>query len=195
MLEKLLKDIKLQKEIKKIFAGNEGIIDIVLFGSVVRGKKYPQDIDLLLLFSRKVDDAVASELETLLKATEYKIEITTVKYSDLFSESFLPRDTIFDGISLISGKKISQGFGYKPFVIFKYSLRGFTNSQRVRFFYTLRGRYGKGLLKEMGYRFGKDSFLIFSEKAEEFKKFLESWKITYQEVEALIPERRENILK
>lgn len=195
MLEKLLKDIKLQKEIKKIFAGNEGIIDIVLFGSVVRGKKYPQDIDLLLLFSRKVDDAVASELETLLKATEYKIEITTVTYSDLFSESFLPRDTIFDGISLISGKKISQGFGYKPFVIFKYSLRGFTNSQRVRFFYTLRGRYGKGLLKEMGYRFGKDSFLIFSEKAEEFKKFLESWKITYQEVEALIPERRENILK
>ncbi len=193
MLEKLLKDIKLQEEIKKTFTENKEIIDIILFGSVVRGKKYPQDIDLLLLFSRQIDDVVISKIKPLL--TEYKIEITEATYADLFSESFLPRDTIFDGISLISGKKISQGFGYKPFVIFKYSLKGFTNSQRVRFFYTLRGRHGNGLLKEMGYRLGKDSLLIFSEKVEEFKKFLESWKITYQEVEALIPERRENVLK
>ena len=51
MLEKLLKDIKLQKEIKKAFAESKGIIDIILFGSVVRGKKYPQDIDLLFLGS------------------------------------------------------------------------------------------------------------------------------------------------
>ena len=194
MLEKLLKDTKLKKEVKRIFDENEGILDIILFGSVVRGKQHPEDLDILLLFSRKIEDKTIQKLESILKKTEYNFELTTATYADLFSTSFLPRDTIFDGISLISGKKISEGFGYKTFVLFKYSLKGFTNSQRVRFFYSLKGRYGKGLLKEMGYRFGKDSFIIFSDKVEEFKKFLESWKVDYKELEALIPERRENIL-
>ena len=78
MLEKLLKDIKLQKEIKKIFAGNEGIIDIVLFGSVVRGKKYPQDIDLLLLFPRHVDDVVITKKGPEVLTNKCSTDLTTL---------------------------------------------------------------------------------------------------------------------
>ena len=182
-------------EIKKIYEKNKEILDIILFGSAIRGKAHPKDIDILLLFSRKIDDDTVAEVKTVLEKSEYDFEITPVIYADLFSESFLPRDTIFDGISLITKKRLSEGFGYKPFVLFRYSLPGFDNSKRVRFFYALHGRYAKGLLKEMGYRLGKDSFLIFSDKSEEFKKFLDTWKVGYNEIEVLIPERRENVLK
>ena len=195
MLEKLLKDTKLLKTLNRVFDSDEGLLDILLFGSVVKGKSKPEDIDILLLFSRKTNDKTISEIESAFKKLDYKAEITPTTYSDLLSPTFLPRDTIFDSISLISGKVFAEGFGYKPFIIFKYSLKEFTNSQRVKFFYTLKGRYGKGLLKEMGYRLGKDCFLIFSEKSEEFKRLLDSWKISYQEIETLIPERRETALK
>ncbi len=194
MLKKLLKDIKL-KGIKSLYKRNKGILDIILFGSAIRGKSHPKDIDVLVLFSREIDDKIISELEKLLKKSEYNFQVTAATYSDLFSPTFLARDTLFDGISLITGKQLSDGFGYKNFVLFKYGLKGFTNSKRVRFFYALKGRYKKGFLNEMGYRLGKDSFLIFSHKSEEFKAFLGLWKVDYQEIEVLIPARREVVLK
>lgn len=192
MLEKLLKDTKFLKLVKDFYKKNPEIIDIILFGSAVKGKKHPEDIDILVLFSRAINHETLTYFEKMTK--QYKFEVTGATYADLFSPKFLPRDTIFDGISLITKKTISEGFGYKSFVLFKYNLKGFTNSKRVRFFYALRGRYGTGILKEMGYRVGKDTFLIFSNKSEEFKKFLDSWGIEYQEIETLIPERREVVL-
>ncbi len=194
MLKKLLKGIKL-KDIRALHKRNGEILDIILFGSVVRGKNYPKDIDVLVLFSRGIDDKTTSDLEALLRQSEYNFQVTTATYSDLFSPTFLARDTLFDGISLITGKSLAEGFGYKSFVLFKYSLKGFTNSKRVRFFYALKGRYKKGFLNEMGYRLGKDAFIIFSSKSEEFKTFLNLWNVSYQEIEVLIPARREVVLK
>ena len=194
MLKKLPKGIKLNV-IRSVYKKNHTILDIILFGSIVRGKKYPKDIDILVLFSRSIDDKIASEIENLLKQSEYNFQVTTATYSDLFSPAFLPRDTLFDGISLITGKQLSDGFGYKNFVLFKYSLKGFTNSKRVKFFYALKGRYKEGILNEMGYRLGKDAFLIFSDKSEEFRAFLNLWQVDYQEIEILMPARREVVLK
>ena len=50
MLKKLLKNAVFKSEIRKFFRKNESeIVDIILFGSIVKGKEKPRDIDILII--------------------------------------------------------------------------------------------------------------------------------------------------
>ena len=66
----ILTNIKLRNSLKKIVRATKSIDDILLFGSIIRGKQNPQDIDIMILFKEKVD-----------KATEYKIRKELEKYA------------------------------------------------------------------------------------------------------------------
>ena len=69
-------NIQLAQKSKKVFRkyGSE-VVDIILFGSVLRGKKDPKDIDILLVFSKEVNKDIEYELRKSLITLSSKISI------------------------------------------------------------------------------------------------------------------------
>ena len=57
MLKELLKNKKFAKIIKEFLKRPE-ILDIIIFGSVTRGKEKPKDIDLLIIYAQKTKDII-----------------------------------------------------------------------------------------------------------------------------------------
>lgn len=54
MLGKQSTSTKLKSEIKRFFIKNKDILlDIIIFGSFIKGKEKPNDIDLLILYKNK----------------------------------------------------------------------------------------------------------------------------------------------
>lgn len=193
MFQELLKNKKFQSIIAKFYKENrQEILDIVLFGSAAKGKDSPKDIDLLLLLKNKEDIELAYALKKSLAELMMDFSITTKTYSSLMMPGFLAREAFLsEGFSLISGKKIAGCLGYKNFILFKYSLKGFSNSQRMRFQYSLHGRdKRKGMLKELSLiKFSDQILLSPTENSELAKEYLLSWRIIFEEIPILIPSR------
>jgi len=194
MSKNLSKNIK--SEIEKFFKENkELLLDIILFGSTVKGKEKPNDIDILLIYKEKKDIDVDYKLKKKLKGL--KTEITSITYKELFSDSFKAKEALIsDGYSLVYKKKVSLGLGYMDYYLFKYDLKGLNKSQRMRFYYSLYGRNkkDKGLLKELeAIKFSETILLCPVENVEQMKEYLENWNIMFIEFPILIPSRLSSI--
>lgn len=190
---KLLKNTKFLSEISGFFKENkEEIIDIILFGSILKGKEKPEDIDILILFKEKKNIDLAYSLRKKLEKLSLKAEITIKTYKELFDPSFLAREAMLsEGYSLITQKSLSKGLGYTNLFLFKYSLKEFNKSTRMRFYYSLYGRgSGKGMLKELNaVKFSETVLLCPPNNEENMKEYLNSWNIRYKEFPILIPTR------
>jgi len=198
MLKELLKNKKLKPEIDKFFKENrQFILDIILFGSKVKGKEKPNDIDILILYKDKKNFDISYELKKILK--NYNVDITDKSYNELFNDSFKIKENILsEGYSLINNKSLSEALNYKSFALFKYELKGFTKSNRVRFHYSLYGRNKKdnGILKDLSILKFSDTVLLCPiENTEKAKEFFEYWKIRYIEFPIMIPARIAEFIK
>lgn len=193
MLKKLLKNKKFSRKIKSILK-EEKVLDLILFGSAVRGKEKPKDIDLLILYVPGIEDITEKnyEIKNKLKEINYKFEVTGKTYDDLFSSEFFAREGILSGgFSLKQKKFISECYGYKGFTFFKYSLNKLNKSKRMQFYYALNGRgKNKGLLKKKNsYKLSNNIILAPIKNSQIMKDFLENWNIEYTEFPITIPER------
>ncbi|MEK6907568.1 MAG: nucleotidyltransferase domain-containing protein [Nanoarchaeota archaeon] len=196
MLKKQLKNIKLKSKILKFYKKNKDILlDIFIFGSFIKGKEKPNDIDILILYKDKKNFERGYELKKILR--EFNAEITNASYSELFNESFKPKEGILsEGYSVINKKFFSEGFGYTSFILFKYELKGFNKSNRMRFYYSLhgRGKDDKGIIDDLNLIKFSDTILFCPVKnAEKVKEYFDYWKIKYLEFPILIPTRLNNL--
>lgn len=193
MLLELLKNKKFKSKIRNFLKKHEKeIIDIILFGSTIRGKRKPKDIDILILFKEKENIDLNYELRKSLEKINLKAEIIGKTYKNMLSTKFLPREDILsDGFSLILNKKISQAFGYESFIMFKYSLKGFGASKRMMFYYALVGRRDKkGIIQELhGIKFTNAVVLVPLKNSALFEEFLNNWKIKTKKTRILIPSK------
>lgn len=190
------KNTKLKSEIIKFYMKNKEIIlDIIIFGSFIKGKENPKDIDILILYKDKKNIEKSYELKKLLK--NFNVEIIDKSYLELFDESFKVREGILsEGYSVVNKKSLSEGFGYSSLILFKYELKGFNKSNRMRFYYSLYGRdkKDKGTIKELNAIKFSDTILFCPVKnAEKMKEYLDYWKIKYIEFPIMIPSRLNNL--
>lgn len=198
MLKKQLKNTKLKSKILEFYKKNKDILlDIFIFGSFIKGKEEPNDIDILILYKDKKNFEKGYELKKILG--EFNAEITNANYSELFNESFKPREGILsEGYSVINRKFLSEGLGYISFILFKYELIGFTKSDRTRFYYSLSGRTKKdtGILKDLNALKFSDTILLCPVKnSEKMKEYLDYWKIKYIEFPVMIPSRLKQFIQ
>ncbi len=166
------------------------ILDIFLFGSTVRGKTEPNDIDFLLVFKNKEDSDLEYDLRKKLQKIFPQVTITTKTYASLFSEVFLAKQGILsEGFSLLHKKMLSECFGYTSFILFHYSLQNFTQSQRMQFQYSLYGRKKEGgMIKELSLiKFADGILLSPILNADATKKYLKYWNIQFEEFPSLFP--------
>lgn len=198
MLKTLLSDTSFNKEIKKFYSQHKNeLLDIILFGSIMKGKENPNDIDILLLFKEKEDVNTAYALKK--RITKYPLEITMKTYSSLFSSAFKAREGfLLDGYSLIKQKHIAEELGFFTGVLYKYSLDGKTKSERMRFYYALYGRTEKdaGIVKQYDLvKFSDNVLFSPTANSEKVKAFLEQWNISHRDFPMLMPERLRTVMR
>lgn len=193
MLPELLKDKEFNSIIIKFYRKRKAsLLDIVLFGSVARGKEKPGDIDILLLFKEKEDIDLAYELRKKLESLNYHVQITTKTYGGLFERNFKARASFLsEGYSFVRKQPISLSLGYANRAMFKYSLKGFSQSRRMQFQYALYGRNKKsGIANELKLnKFADGIFLCPMENSERLKAFMEQWGLKFETYPLLIPEQ------
>lgn len=154
MLKDLLKSQELILKIKKF--KSEDIFDILVYGSIVRGKDKVNDIDIVIVFNKKksVNEKLelAEKLKNQLDSLEVEFDVKSADISDFDDSSFIVRQAILaEGYSLINRRFLHERFGFKTFVIFNYSLDNLNYSQKKMFYYALKGRRDqKGLLELKG---------------------------------------------
>ena len=112
-------EIKLIKNKLIKIIDNKEVYDVILFGSAIKGKANPEDIDI----------AVISEKEFDLKG----FHISNLKPSNFFVKRVTLLNTLFrEGYSLKYNKSFSELYGFKNRVLFKYDLRGLNASKKVK---------------------------------------------------------------
>lgn len=185
----------LLKPISKEFKNrHQEIVDIVMYGSAVKGKVvFVGDIDIMLLFK---DTALKERLEIVqafkqkAKRIGYILDVKSMNLTDFTDETFLARQNILiEGRSLLSGKKLSEVFGFRGFTIFTYRLKHMDNTTKTKFTYALIGRKkAKGMIREVqGIPLGKGAVQVPIEYSLRFRAFLEHWNVPVQARDVLIP--------
>ncbi len=184
--------LKYLESASKKFAGEKNLFDIVLFGSAIKDKENPSDIDIAIVFiNEKLDNRlnIAQEFKKIIKSQVDKIHITAINIVDLFKKSMLARQGIIaEGYSLVDNAPFANKLGFYGYVIFTYNLKNLDHNKKTRFTYALIGRENKeGIIKLTGARvLGKGAIAVPSEKSNLFLNFLERWNINFTERKAII---------
>lgn len=168
--------------------------DIILFGSYMKGKSKPKDIDILLIFKTKIDKKIESEFK---KINISNLDLNSTTLEELQTNNFIAKEGLYlEGLSLKTNASLSSNLGFESFAFIKYDLTNIKGSNRVKFYYALNGRNdNKGFLKTIQAKKYSENVIVCSyNELEKLKDFLNSWKIEYQITPALIPERLKNIL-
>ena len=151
----------------------------------------PKDIDLLIIYKTKINSELNYKIKKELEILGIDVDLVAKTYSGLFESSFTAKESyLSEGYSLLNKKFIADGFGFKPMVLFRYDIKNFNKSQRMRFYYSLYGRNSEGMLKKLKlYKFSERVIISPVEESEEVKDYLESWSIKYLEIPILMPAR------
>lgn len=183
MLKKLRKCLKSEKKDNDIF-------DIVIYGSSMKGKTEPNDIDIMVIFKKgKLKDRL-EKIQSIKKKIrlDKKIDIKGMLLEELFQEHFFNRSGIFfEGVSIFNGKPFSNKIDFKSFTLFTYNLRNKTHNEKVKFNYILSGRKDTGVVEWLeGKHISPGSIQIPIKNSLEFEEILKKHKISYSKKNILI---------
>lgn len=177
ILEKLKKCLKDEKK--------EPIFDIIVFGSFVKGKMFPRDIDIMVVFLegslRERLDIIQDIKNKVKRKIDINLDMQQCLLKDLFSTEFLARTGILlEGFSIFHNKKFCQILGFDSYTIFWYNLKGLSHTQKIKFNYILAGRNQKGVIELLnGTRLTSGVIKIPIEHSLEFEEILKRNKINY----------------
>lgn len=170
----------------------EEIKDIILFGSLMRGKSKPNDIDLLIIFKNKVNKDTEYTLKKLIAKSFANISLISKTENSLYDASFSAREAIlFEGYSLIYRESLSSRYGFDSIGMFVYKTKKMSNADKTMFYYALNGRRGSaGIVDALKGIKISDNIIIFPlNQIESAREFLEQWKAEYTYIPTLLPSR------
>lgn len=173
--------------IKNFLKNNKEIYDIAVYGSLIRGKIKPSDIDLALIFLKdeKLDKklSLAQDLKSILKNEIGKLDIKSVSINDIFDETFLARKAILsEGFLIVRNKFLHELLGFRCYYLFSYNLKNLNQSKKIMFSYALNGRRGEeGILKRTSSEhIGNGVIKVKIEHSEEFMELFSKNNINYK---------------
>lgn len=183
MLKELKKWLKSEKIDKTIF-------DIVLYGSVAKGKLKPADIDIIVIFRNGSLKERLQKIQNIKKKikAEINMDIKGILWEELFQEQFFARSgIILEGISLFDEKPFSYKIDFEGFVLFIYDLRDKSHTEKVKFNYVLSGRKDIGMVKRLeGKHVAPGVIQIPIKNSVEFEEMLKTHNINYSKQGCLV---------
>ena len=188
----ILKDTKLRNKLKILADKNLEVADILIFGSTIRGKEKPNDIDIIVLFKDKINKETEYAIRKELEKNYKNVSITSKTEKTSLDKAFDARESLlFEAQSLITEKNLAEEYGFHSFGMFKYNFGNWDKLKKTKFYYALNGRGNKeGIASMLNCIKLSDSLILAPlEKIEAFKEFLDSWGINYKYIPILLPER------
>lgn len=162
---------------------DENVVDIILFGSAVKGKIEPGDIDIAVIFRDKIDPELINWLDKSYEKEGFNAHISSLAIDNFFIRPHsLIRAVFFEGVSLLTDKPLAENYGLTSWSVYNYNLTSLEKSKRVRFVYTLKGRgKEKGLIDEFKGRFlAPGCFIVPLDKDDEVLDVLKKWKVRFE---------------
>lgn len=177
MWKKSKEFLNLRKKVNSL--STKDIIDVAVFGSAVKDKSEPNDIDIAIVFRNDVDRELLKKFQERLGE---KFHISSLVADNFFTKPHsLAKTLLFEGMSLVSNKKLADAFGLNPFTLYTYELKKEDSSKKVRFVYLLKGRAkGEGIVdKFKGSYISPSSFIIPVGKDEEMLEIFKKWGVKF----------------
>lgn len=168
--------------------------DLVVFGSFVKEKAFPEDVDIAAITKPAIlPDDVERGTKEILDSIQgefgkriSKIHLQVVNAADMSKEPIF-LTLIKEGYSVREEKFLRDLYDITPEVLYKYSLKDFTSVQKVQF-----DRGLKTVLAECeGEKLGRTVALVPLDASSAFEEFLKTWKLEFEKRRfELLGERR-----
>lgn len=168
----------MKKSLKKLLTKYKEIQDFIIFGSLVKGKYTPKDIDVALVMDKK-DISLVGEIKYQLKIKNLDIEM--VKPEEIY-QTRLGLTLISEGFSIKNNKFLREKLGISPMKIYTYRIKHLTQTKKVLF-----GRGLNQIIKDTkGVKLGAGSVMVLIEQSSKFEDFLDTWNLKYKTKEYLV---------
>lgn len=176
---------KLKAGLKSFLRRENYLVDLILFGSALKGKAKPGDIDVVALFRSHDPEKIENILYQLRKKGEelgLELHAEPIVVDHMFDQKVYPL-LLHEGFSIRCSELIHKKLNLQPLVLVTYQLENKSASDKVRFSYALYGRNkGEGVLSKIkGKVVGKGSILIPIAHQETIKPFFRQWGVEYKE--------------
>ena len=161
----------------KPYLKDKEIVDIILFGSFVKGKSAPNDIDVAFITDKN------------LKPKIKNFHISIIKPAEFFKNPPTIATTLLrEGYSLKNKKTLAEKLRFKNKILFNYSLTNLNSSKKVKIVNLLRGKNkSKGMVKELGGEWLANHLFIVPPKSDNlFEKFFINHEILFKRLYILI---------
>ena len=165
---------ELKKNLKRFLRKYEGIEDIIIFGSFVKDKFEPKDIDIAII-SQDKNPSIVGEISSSLSE---KTDIEVLSNNQIY-QTRIGLSIISEGFSVKENKFLRDMLGIEAKKIYSYDLKGLSASQKRAFNRALK----EHLNKINGERLGSGCVMIPIEKTGFFEDFLEVWNLNVKSKE------------
>jgi hypothetical protein len=147
------------------------IEDIIVFGSSVKSKFEPNDLDLAMII-HQTNLSLIGEISSLLpKEAHIESLLPTQIYSTKIGLSI-----ISEGFSIKKNRFLRDMLGIHPKKVYIYSLEGLTNTQKRQFNRALKDHLAAAKADKLG----SGSIIVSVEKSGFFEDFLERWNLRFK---------------
>lgn len=172
-LEKYVKSLELK------FESAEGALDIVVFGSSVKGSVAPNDLDALVVCA---DGADITRVRRAFDGLPEEVQLKFVKLGELVeTHTLLKQAAVHEGHSVRLGMPVREALGFESHTLFTFSLTNLQQTGKVKFQYALYGRGSReGVLGSNGGRgIAPGAVLVPVEKESDMEAFFKEWGAEY----------------
>ncbi|MBU0459544.1 MAG: nucleotidyltransferase domain-containing protein [Nanoarchaeota archaeon] len=159
--------IQYQKKLKPFL--NQNIIDLIIFGSTVKGGR-ANDLDIAIVVKDKKN--IFETKEKIRNLFKKEVDLEIVDIETIHSPLWLT--LIKEGYSVKRKQLLSEIYRIKPVALYKYSLKELNNVQKVQF---TRGI--KKVLGDDGVVLTRTVILVPLNLKNKVKELLETWDIQY----------------
>jgi len=170
-----LKITPLKNKLKKYLEDKE-VIDILLFGSFVKGKQSPGDIDVAIITEKDVPIVIPG------------FHVSILKPEDFFKSLSLINTLLREGYSLKNNKPFSELYSFLSRVLFVYELSNLKPSKKVMIVNFLHGKNNNlGMVEEnSGKWLANQVFIVPINKNYIFEKFFLNMGVKFKRLFLLI---------
>jgi len=175
MLKKSKSLSEIKKELKE-YLNNEKVLDVLIFGSYIKGKTSPSDVDIAIITEEKLKENPGYHI-SFIEPKEFFEKIPSI-VNTLLKE----------GYSLKSNRFLSENYGFKNKTLFNYNLSGIPESNKVKIVNFLRGnKKSRGIVEQnKGEWLSKGVFTSDIDKDYLFENYLLENKIKFKKYHLLI---------
>lgn len=172
-----LKNLQKIKSKLKFLLKNKEIIDIILFGSFLKGKTNPKDIDIAIITNKRI---------------KYELEdfhISAISPEEFFiNPPSLAATLLNEGYSLKNNKYLAELLRFKAKVLYTYKLNNLSNSKKVKIVRLLRGdKKERGMVKNYkGEWLSNQVFIVPPECGGIFEQFFIAQEINFEKKSILM---------